>query len=158
MSLAIKVFAFTIKIMSNLKRVLYDKTYQMTPEGAKVSYAIRLLLNGEPKSIFKVGYQANIMVLHMVYEAVATVASSKNKMRMLQAKLTKEEMANGCRLGFDSYADTLCAGRHSRVELFVEGKMVTTNGFAASMESMKGLPIANVLYAYDSPDGEVFVL
>ena len=40
----------------------------------------------------------------------------------------------------------------------MEGKTITTNGFAAEMGTLENLPIANVLYAYDSPDGEVFIL
>ena len=44
--------AFATRTMSNLKRVLYDETYQMTPEESKVSHVLRPLLRGEPKSMF----------------------------------------------------------------------------------------------------------
>ena len=67
-------------------------------------------------------------------------------------------MRAGCRLGFDSFADTCCAGRQTRVESIVEGKTVTASGFANTMGSIKDLPIANLLFAYDSLDGEVFIL
>ena len=86
------------------------------------------------------------------------VASSKSKKRDSKLKLTKEELSNGCRLGFNSYADTCCAGWHARVESFLEGKTVTANGFASTLEAIRNLPIANVLYEYDSPDGEVSIL
>ena len=67
-------------------------------------------------------------------------------------------MRDGCRLGFDSYANTCCAGRQVRVELFIEGKTVTATGFSNSMPVMEDQPLANVLYAFDSSHGEVFIL
>ena len=73
-------------------------------------------------------------------------------------KLTTAEHNEGCKMGIDSWADTCCAGKHAYVEEFIEGKTVTATGFTSSLGSIKSLPIANVLYAYDAPDGTVIVL
>ena len=73
-------------------------------------------------------------------------------------KLSTAEHNEGCKLGIDSWADTCCAGKHAYVEEFIEGKTVTATGFTSSLGSIKSLPIANVLYAYDAPDGTVIVL
>ena len=67
-------------------------------------------------------------------------------------------MMNGTRLGFDSWADTSCAGKHAFVESFVEGKSVNAVGFSHSLGTMENLPIANVVYAYDFNDGRTVLL
>ena len=67
-------------------------------------------------------------------------------------------MFNGTRLGIDSWADTSCSGKHAYVESFVEGRTVNATGFSASLGSMKNLPIANVVYAYDKADGQTLLL
>ena len=72
--------------------------------------------------------------------------------------LNERQHLEGCRLGIDSWADTGCAGKHAFVEEFVEGKTVTATGFTASLGSVSNLPIANVIYAYDSFKGEVLLL
>ena len=72
--------------------------------------------------------------------------------------LTPEEMFNGTRLGIDSWADTSCAGKHAYVESFVEGKTVNASGFSNALGSMKNLPIANVVYAYDKNDGQTLLI
>ena len=72
--------------------------------------------------------------------------------------LTEEEHVGGCKLGIDSYADTSCTGKHCYVEEFVEGKTVTASGFTSSLGSIANLPIANVVYAYDSADGTTLLL
>ena len=44
-------------------------------------------------------------------------------------------------------------------KLFIEGKTVTATGFSNSMPAMENLPpLANVLYAFDSEHGEVYIL
>ena len=72
--------------------------------------------------------------------------------------LTSEEMLSGTRLGFDSWADTSCAGRHAFVESFVEGKSVNAVGFSTSLGTLSNLPIANVLYAYDTAQGNTLII
>ena len=72
--------------------------------------------------------------------------------------LTQTELYQGTRLGFDSWADTSCSGKHAYVESFIEGKTVNACGFSQTLGLMKNLPIANVVYAYDSPDGRILLL
>ena len=42
-----------------------------------------------------------------------------------QPTLSDQDMKNGCRLGFDTWADTSCAGRHAYVLELCDGKTVT---------------------------------
>ena len=145
-------------VMYDLKRVSCETDYEMTPDGAQILYELQL---PRKKTIIQRStnvYHSNIKALHSVYKTMSTVASTRSKKKASTPRLSRDEMANGCRLGFNSYANTSCAGRHARVELFIEGKTVTANGFASSMAAIENLPIVNVLYAYDSPDGEVFIL
>ena len=72
--------------------------------------------------------------------------------------LTNEEMQSGCRLGFDTWADTSCSGKHAFVEAFVEGKMVTATGFSSNLGKLENLYVAHVVYAYDLDDGNVLLL
>ena len=72
--------------------------------------------------------------------------------------LSDSELTTGCRLGFDSWADTSCAGKHAYVASFVDGKSISATGFSSSLGSLKDLRIANVVYAYDTVDGEVLLL
>ena len=51
-----------------------------------------------------------------------------------------------------------CAGKHAQIESFVEGKTVLASGFSNSMEVMENLPLANVLYAYNTQEGEKLIL
>lgn len=73
--------------------------------------------------------------------------------------LSQQEFEQGCKLGIDSYADTSCAGKHSHVLEFNEGLTVSATGFAGS-ETMKidDLWLANVAYAYDTPQGDTIIL
>ena len=72
--------------------------------------------------------------------------------------LTEDEIRNGCRLGFDTWADTSCSGKHAYVEAFVEGKMVTATGFSSTLGQLENLHVAHVVYAHDLNDGRVILL
>jgi hypothetical protein len=85
-------------------------------------------------------------------------STSNNIINFWHPILTPEELFNGTRLGIDSWADTSCAGKHAYVESFVEGKTVNATGFSSALGSMKNLPIVNVVYAYDKPNGETILL
>ena len=77
--------------------------------------------------------------------------------RNTKVVLNDTEMSEGCKLGFDSFADTCCSGRHARVESFVEGKTVSANAFTKLVPTLTDLPIANVIYAHDGDDGIVYL-
>jgi hypothetical protein len=72
--------------------------------------------------------------------------------------LSTSELKQGCRLGWDTWADTSCSGKHAYVDSFVLGKNVTATGFSSSLGSVKNLPVANVLYAYDTKFGTTLLL
>ena len=78
--------------------------------------------------------------------------------RFIQPHLSPHEWSNGCKLGFDTWADTCCAGEHAHVFGMVEGKTVQAKGFASDLGTLHDLWIANVGYAYDSPFGKTYIL
>ena len=98
-------------------------------------------------------YTCTISSLHSIISTTSKICSNKSRI-----VLTNDELKTGCRLGFDTWADTCCAGRHAHVESFVIGKSVSASGFSSSLPTMHNLPIANVSYAYDTPEGETFIL
>ena len=60
---------------------------------------------------------------------------------------------------FDSGADTGVAGKHAWVVEVVAGITASARGFDDSSKPLDGLPIVNVVYAYDRSDtGEVILL
>lgn len=73
-------------------------------------------------------------------------------------KLSKTEMAHGCKLGLDSWADTCCIGRHAHIDSYVDGRSVTAKGFASNLPELKDIPIVNCSFAYDDENGKTFLL
>ena len=94
-----------------------------------------------------------------VFSIVAMIANSSfNPDTFRQPKLSNDEMKEGTRIGIDTWADTSCAGRHAYVEEFVLGKFVNASGFTSQLGTIKSLPIAHVLYAYDDENGKTIIL
>ena len=62
------------------------------------------------------------------------------------------------RLGIDSHADMSCAGKHCRILEVIEGNVSTVHGFADSMAPMKNIKTVNVALAYDTTDGQTYIL
>ena len=71
-------------------------------------------------------------------------------------RLSEEEMRNGCRIGIDSFADTCVAGKHAHVIDFIKGKEISAKAWDG--HKTQNLRIANVAYAFDTPDGETIIL
>ena len=94
----------------------------------------------------------------MITSRIAKAVTNSNADTFRHPSLSDHEHNYGCKLGIDSWADTCCAGKHAFVEEFIEGKTVTATGFTSSLGSVSNLPIANVVYAYDSKDGTVILL
>ena len=94
----------------------------------------------------------------MLSSTIAHTSSSVNIDKFKHPTLSNEEKLNGCRLGIDTWADTSCSGKHAYVESFIEGKTINASGFTSSLGTMKNLPIANVIYAYDTNEGETLLL
>ena len=63
--------------------------------------------------------------------------------------ISEEEMKSGFRLVLNTWVNTRCSGKHAYMRECIEGKTFTVIGFSASIGSMKGLPVANFLYAFD---------
>ena len=100
--------------------------------------------------------------LHIVHNSKITfhISSSHtiSSSRFIQPNLTPNEWTNGCKMGFDTWADTCCAGKHAHVFEFVDGKVVQAEGFASNLGTLKDLRMAHVGYAYDTPYGETYIL
>lgn len=72
--------------------------------------------------------------------------------------LSPTQLKEGCQLGWDTWDDTSCSGKHSYVDSFVEGKSATVTGFSPSLGSVKDLPVANVLFTCDTKFGTTLLL
>ena len=72
--------------------------------------------------------------------------------------LTEDELLQGCRLGLDSHADVHCIGRHARIIDIFEGRICNVQPFNDSYEPMKGIKTTNAAFAYDTDQGETYIL
>ena len=75
-----------------------------------------------------------------------------------QPMLSELEISHGCKMGFDTWADTSCAGKHAHVLEWIDGHTVTAEGFTEDLGKLENLPLANVAYAYDTKDGTTLIL
>lgn len=151
------MWTLTVLIVNKLRAMFYETDIIMTSKGSVLNHHLRL---NQVKTKKMPGplYNSNIRALRSAYIAVNKIAATWRDHNHSHFHLTDEEMTAGCRLGFDSYADACCVGRHARVESFIEGKTVTATGFSGTMPAIENLPLANVLYAYNYPHSEVFKL
>ena len=94
----------------------------------------------------------------MIFSTIGKTTTKFNIDHFKHPQLTNDELLHGCRLGIDTWADTSCSGKHAYVESFVEGRTVNATGFTSSLGTMTNLPIANVLYAYDTHHGETIII
>ena len=65
--------------------------------------------------------------------------------------LLDTEHVEGFKLGIDSWADTLCAGKHEFVEEFIESKYATATKFTSSLGSVSIFPL-QIFLTYDAID------
>ena len=79
-----------------------------------------------------------------------------NKKRPLP--LTEESLREGCHLGLDSHADVHCVGRHARITEVFEGRMCNVQPFHDSYQPMQNVLSVNSSFAFDTEDGQTFVL
>lgn len=93
-----------------------------------------------------------------IHSTIARAQSRFNIDTFRHPRLTDQELQDGAKLGWDTWADTGCTGKHEFVEEFIEGTTVTASGFANSLGKLKDLPLANVVYAYDKVDGTTILL
>ena len=88
-----------------------------------------------------------------MFSKIAKTSTQVNHDQLRHHKLSKGELLEGCRLGIDSWANTVCASKHAYAEEFIFGRTVNATGFAPSLGLLNNLPIVNVIYAYDTPSG-----
>jgi hypothetical protein len=81
--------------------------------------------------------------------------NSKGKTSMF---LTEDQLNAGCRLGIDSHADMTCVGAHAKILEIYEGQLCNVQPFNDSYESMKNIRMVNAAFAYDSDDGQTYIL
>ena len=93
-----------------------------------------------------------------MFSNIAKTYTQLNHDQLRHHKLSKAELLMGCLLGIHSWADIGCAGKYAYVEEFISGRTVNAIGFSPSLGSLNNLPIANVLYAYDTSSGKTLLL
>jgi hypothetical protein len=81
-------------------------------------------------------------------------ANTKNK----ALSLTKQQLEVGCRLGIDSHADMTCIGAHAKILEVYEGQLCNIQPFNDLCNLMKNIRTVNEAFAYDSNDGNTYVL
>ena len=72
--------------------------------------------------------------------------------------MTDDELLNGCRLGLDSHADMTCIGKHARILETYYGKVCNVFPFNDSYEPLKNVHTVNAAFAYDSDDGQTYII
>ena len=119
---------------------------------------ISVILSQQFVSPFIRCYKKSASKISLVSTVIAKATTKLDTETFRHPTLSEEQQKNGCRLGLDSWADTSCSGKHAFVDEFILGKSVTATGFTSSLGSMKNLPLANVLYAYDTNRGTTLLL
>ena len=72
--------------------------------------------------------------------------------------LTEEEIISGGRLGMDSHADMSCIGAHASIFEIYEGQLCNVMPFNDSYTPMHNICTVNAVFAYDSDDGNTYIL
>ena len=119
---------------------------------------ISVILSQQFVSPFIRCYKKSASKIPLVSTVISKATTKLDTEAFRHPILSEEQQKNGCRLGLDSWADTSCSGKHAFVDEFILGKSVTATGFTSSLGSMKNLPLANVLYAYDTNRGTTLLL
>ena len=97
----------------------------------------------------------NISSVSCQYYPTFHIAKSK---KHKAPPLTEDEILQGCKLGLDSHADVHCIGRHARIVDIFEGRVCNVQPFNDSYEPMKGIKTTNAAFAYDTEQGETYIL
>ena len=86
-----------------------------------------------------------------------TVSKSKRRSNDV-FHLSDQQLSEGCRLGMDSHADMSCVGAHASILEVYEGQMCNVMPFNDSYTPMKNIRTVNAAFAYDSEDGQTYIL
>lgn len=85
-------------------------------------------------------------------------AYHNSQQSIINASLNEDELRHGCRLGLDSHADVSCVGKHARISEIFHGKLCQVQPFNDSYQPMKNIQTVNANFAYDTPDGNTYIL
>ena len=83
---------------------------------------------------------------------------SKSSAKRKLPPLSEDEYQTGCKLGLDSHADVHCVGRHARITKVFEGRSCTVHPFNDSYAPMSNVNTVNACFAYDTDEGETYIL
>ena len=83
---------------------------------------------------------------------------SKSRAKRSLPPLSDDEYRNGCKLGLDSHADVHCVGQHARIVDIFEGRSCTVHPFHDSYSPMRDINTVNACFAFDTSEGETYIL
>ena len=95
--------------------------------------------------------------LSVAFEGSITISKSRRKQNNV-IHLSDQELYDGCRLGMDSHADMSCVGAHASILEVYEGQICNVMPFNDSYTPMKNIRTVNAAFAYDSDDGQTYIL
>lgn len=100
-----------------------------------------------------------ISVLHIQFcNYDQNVAASSKKSQAILPPLSMNELRAGCRLGLDLHADMTCIGRHAHIYEVYHGKVCNVYPFNDSYEPIKDIATVNAAFAYDTEDGQTYII
>ena len=104
----------------------------------------------------KVHQYFNVSGVRVHYSPYVRISKSSTKRKL--PPLSEDELLVGCKLGLDSHADVHCVGRHARITEVFEGRSCTVHPFNDSYSPMTNVNTVNAYFAYDTEEGETFIL
>ena len=87
-----------------------------------------------------------------------TIAANNKMCNGQYLTLSDDELLQGCHLGLDSHADMTCIGRHARITEVFHGKVCNVFPFNDSYEPIKDIHTVNAAFAYDTDDGQTYII
>lgn len=96
----------------------------------------------------------NVQFLRNLRDEKSIRATKKSK----DVHLTAQELEEGCRLGMDSHADMTCIGAHAHIYEVYEGQTCNVFPFNDSYDPIANVKTVNAAFAYDSEDGQTYIL
>ena len=99
---------------------------------------------------------SHILAMHSI--RAATSSSELPDCSIPLVKLSEDKLAEGCRLGIDSHANTSCAGRHGRVTETYHDNVCSGQPFYNEHSLIKNTHVRNASFAHDTDNGETLIL
>ena len=86
------------------------------------------------------------------------ISANRRRDKSKKQGLSDKELMEGCRLGLDSHADMSCVGRHAHILEVYHGKRCNVYPFDDSYEPIRNINTVNAAFAYDTDQGETYIL